>query len=149
MSHNPTDRETGRQADKQKGRRRTSQVASRWPCPWQLGPPAPATKSGVRKKRASETYLKTDVLLMTNDDLRALRVQNENQSERRDPIFRKRAGSPACGGGACEEERPRAARRKSFFWDGLRRNSVMFLYSLFFLWASFLSFTVSWVLISG
>ena len=33
------------------------------------GPPAPAMKSGVRKKRASETYWKIDVLLLTNDDL--------------------------------------------------------------------------------
>ena len=79
------------------------------------GPPAPAMKGAVRKKQPSETYWKMDVLLLTNDDLRPLRVQNENLSERKNPIFRTRAGSPACGGRVHEEEEPRAARRKNSF----------------------------------
>ena len=72
-------------------------------------------KGGVRKKEPSETYWKIDVLLLTFDDLGPLRVQNENMPERQNPIFRKRAGSPACGGGVHEEEEPRAARRKISF----------------------------------
>ena len=76
------------------------------------GLPASAMKGGVRKTWASETYCETHVLLLTNDDLQPLRVQNENMSERANPIFRKRAGSPACGGGVYEEDEPRAARRK-------------------------------------
>ena len=41
------------------------------------GPPAPAMKSGVRKKRASRTHLKMNVLLLQKTDFQALRVQNE------------------------------------------------------------------------
>ena len=93
-------------------RRNFSQAASRIAVPLGGQPPAPAMKSGVRKKPASQTHLKINVLLSTNSYLQALRVQNENMSERENPIFRQRAGSPACGGGAYEEEDPRAARSK-------------------------------------
>ena len=79
------------------------------------GPPALARKRGVRKKRVSQTHLKKNVLLLKKGDFQALRVQNGNMSERANPIFRKRAGSPACGGGVHEEEDPRAARRKILF----------------------------------
>jgi hypothetical protein len=91
-----------------------SQVAFRGAGPWEE-PPAPSMKSGVRKKRASRTDVKMHILLLTNSDLQALRVQNENMSERENPIFRSRAWSPACGGGVHEEEGSRAARRKFSF----------------------------------
>ena len=66
--------------------------------------------------------MKIDVLPLRNHRLRAPRVQNENMSERENQIFRKRAGSPACGGGVYEEQHPRAARRKFVFRSRLVQN---------------------------
>ena len=78
-------------------------------------PGAPALRSGVRKKRASETYWKINVSLVTNDDLEPLRVQN-----RRGEIqFSEPALCPPRAGAGFMKNNARAQRGENFYFEGV------------------------------
>ena len=117
-----TERQRGRQRDRQAGRQAERKAQDFTSClsvavPL-AGPPAPATKSGVRKKRASETYLKIDVLLLTNDHLRALRVQNEICRRGKIQFSENALGPPRAGAGFVKK-RDRAQRGENFHFGAV------------------------------